>query len=798
MTLATQMLIDGAKAVYALNDLTGTTTAVDATGIYSGTYTGNVQPGQPSIIRAEPLTPSTYFDGASGYVALPVGLDPTGWSKITVEGVFQLPVAPASNERLIANSHTDANFKGFQMLINSSLNGGVFNVGTGGSGSGFAGFTVPISLNTPYHFTGTYDGAQVLIFLNGAPVGGVPWTGTIASSGFPINIGRNPAYTGDYSTALLSCFAIYNAVLTPAQAAAHAYLALHPPAIITKQQVVKVYSAAGAFLDVWRDAPLLGDQGNASGATAPKFAVNAVTSQVTVTLPRSFDNFDEAGDRRGRGTVGAGNVVQFWTYDNGTLTNGRLVYQGYIDGYQPAIDDADNETVQVMLTPFDTALGDVQFIGTQNFGVAGSATTYVDPAAMFKWPFAPVIAATSSSTVTAGTTTAITVSNATNMTPGYTLFLRGTGVDSAKTNTPTILSIVGNTVTFTAAIPTNSYSNTIIIAGIAPLTSVTVVTGGSTSALTVSATTGLAVNMSVGIVGTGGDVGKAEMATILSIVGSVVTFTAPLVNSYSATIGIGPALSFDLITNRPYTYPLTLDAGNPAQAGSPYQLQFHNQNLADYFEAVRTLAPQNWFWRTNHDTLTVSFAQAPTTPTHTFVVGKHINQPQYQKDYNTLKNDIYVKGTGVTSRATGSDIALYGRRTLTIVEPRIIDQHTCDRYAAAVLAQQDVVQYRSTINVVDNRGDLSNLGYDIETIKVGQTCRIENPQFNAEQTLWDQAGWDVDSWDFLPTAQINQTVVIAGLTYQFDTVQLELSILQPSQNRFLTNLARQFAASQFN
>lgn len=439
--------------------------------------------------------------------------------------------------------------------------------------------------------------------------------------------------------------------------------------IINKTQIVKVYNPLGVFLDVWRDCPLLGWQGSSSGATAPKFAVNTITSQVTVTLPRRWDNYDEAGDYRGRGTIGAGNVVQFWVMDNSTLPTGKLVFQGYIDAYEPSIDDADHETVQVTLTPSDTTLGDVKFIGTQQFGTAGAPGTYVDPVTMFDWPF----------------------------------------------------------------------------------------------------------------------------------------------NNINA------------ITNQPYTYPLTLNSDNPTTSSTVFQLQFHNQTPAEWFEAVRTVAPQNWFWRTNIAVLganpiwdtavwdtdrwaagtgfiaqSVTFQLASTTPKHTFIVGKHINQPQYQKDYTVLKNDIYVKGTAITARATSADVSIYGQRTLVIVEPRIIDQNTANRYATAVLAEQDVVNYRSTITVVDSRGDTTGLGYDIETITQGDTCRISNPYFNAANTLWDGALWDTAVWDFSSTAQINQTVVIASMTYQFDNVVLELSILQPSQDRFLLNLAQQFESSQIN
>lgn len=400
-----------------------------------------------------------------------------------------------------------------------------------------------------------------------------------------------------------------------------------------KQQIVKVYTASGTFIDVMRDCPLMGSQ----GCTAPKFAINNTTGQVTITLPRKWDSFDEVGDNRGRGTIGAGNVVQFWVYDNATVTAGRLVYQGYIDAYQPSMADDGSENLQVTLSPFDTVVGDVQFIGTQNFGTAGAPATYVDPVTMFNWP--------------------------------------------AQNTNP--------------------------------------------------------------------------------------------------------------VTGQPYTYPLTLDPGNPSSSGVTYQLQWHNQNLTSWFEAVRTCAPTNWYWRITPKKALV-FQQASATPKHSFIIGRHCSKPQYQKDFQPLKNYVFVKGSGVQATAQGSDLQQFGQRTLTITEPRIIDPSTASRYAAATLAQTDQVQYRSTITVADVRGDGTALGYDIETISVGDTCRLVDPFYNYEYTLWDEAFFDIDTFDYPAIGIINQTVVISGLTYNFDSVDLELSILQPSQDRFLVDLANQF------
>jgi hypothetical protein len=333
---------------------------------------------------------------------------------------------------------------------------------------------------------------------------------------------------------------------------------------------------------------------------------------------------------------------------------------------------------------------------------------------------------------------------------------------------------------------------------VTPVTCTYAVSSG-TSTITVNNAASLAPNMVVGILGNTaimGPAGPSETATIGSISGNNVTFTAPLQNSYSAGLGVMAPTGFNSITNRPYTYPLTLDPSNPTASGYLNHAQLHNQSFAEWFEAVRNLSPLNWYWMVTPQK-TVVFKPASTIAKHTFIIGKHVSQPQYQKDFTNLRNYIYVKGTGVTAIAQGSDIGIYGQRTEVIAEPRIIDANTAQRYANAVLGQLDKVDYRATLTVVDYRGDASGLGYDIETISIGDSCRIADPAYNVIGTLWDAAVWDSDVWDHA-TAQIDQVVTISALTYRFDSVDLELSSLQPSQDKYLINLARQYESSQFN
>lgn len=277
--------------------------------------------------------------------------------------------------------------------------------------------------------------------------------------------------------------------------------------------------------------------------------------------------------------------------------------------------------------------------------------------------------------------------------------------------------------------------------------------------------------------------------------------------------------NIDPITGHTYAYPLTLNASNPASSGVAYSYPFINQNLQSIFATILQMLPANWYYRINAD-LTVSLQQAPTLAQNTFVIGKHIAAPTYTQDWTQLKNVIYylgastdtattsglnlpgvqstaAGGTHLISIAKGADISIYGERLQLMSDTRVLDQTTLNALSAAQLTALDQMQLRTTIRLVDYRGDSRpNIGYDIESIRVGDTCVLQDPLFVPMSThanaYWDVAQWDTDWWTYLPVTPLNQVVTIVALTYNFDYVDLELASPQPSQDVALGRIRQQF------
>jgi hypothetical protein len=404
---------------------------------------------------------------------------------------------------------------------------------------------------------------------------------------------------------------------------------------IYKQQQVLVFTPSGQFLGTWPDAPLL---------AGFKEVINGATSPLQISLPRAFDNFDQQGAPGSRGTVAQGNVVQYWLYGPNLPSTGLLRFQGIIDSYEATINEHGAQSVNIILTPFDSVLGDhaVTSDAGVTFGTAGQPSTYVDPVAMAKWFF--------------------------------------------QNN--------------------------------------------------------------------------------------------------------------DSLTGIPYMAPLTWAASNPSSSGVTAQFWFTRETMLNCMTSILYMLPPNWFFRVNPDK-TFTLNVAPTTAQHIFYVGQNIVNPSYRQDWTQLKNVVVLKYGSPTSSTTyqyvvvnGTDIATFGERVDLEEETRVTDTATATTLADGYLSQNDRVTLRIKVRVPDYRGSFAQpgLGYDIETLHVGDTVQIIDPLSetvvsSTSQSLWDEAHWDVDYWDFAPGQGLSQVVQIQSLSYHFDYVDLELGLMQPSQDR---------------
>jgi len=202
-----------------------TLTQASVSGATVADASGN---GNAGTVMNGPLTFGAMGANFNGQQYVDSALTVTS-SALTVSVWFNAANLSNANQRLVANSHTDTDAKGFQLMFNGGGGSGFFDIGNG-TAEGRASWSKQLVVGTWYHYVGVYDGATVSAYLNGVQVASAAFAGgaIAAGTGPDINIARNPTYAGDYLIGAMSDVRIYQRALSAAEILA-LYQAVTPP-----------------------------------------------------------------------------------------------------------------------------------------------------------------------------------------------------------------------------------------------------------------------------------------------------------------------------------------------------------------------------------------------------------------------------------------------------------------------------------------------------------------------------------------------------------------------------------------
>lgn len=140
-------------------------------------------------------------------------------------------------------------------------------------------------------------------------------------------------------------------------------------------------------------------------------------------------------------------------------------------------------------------------------------------------------------------------------------------------------------------------------------------------------------------------------------------------------------------------------------------------------EKCREVAPQYWYWYIGADNI-FRFRQLSGTADHTFSLGKDIKKITASKSAGSVNNVLLLFDGGSIYKEYDDEtsIATYGRRVKQMTDSKINDEATMDNIGQAFINENKDAKIRIEIEIIDNNE--SNLGYNIESINPGDTCKI--------------------------------------------------------------------------
>jgi hypothetical protein len=240
---------------------------------------------------------------------------------------------------------------------------------------------------------------------------------------------------------------------------------------------------------------------------------------------------------------------------------------------------------------------------------------------------------------------------------------------------------------------------------------------------------------------------------------------------------------------------LTYNDASIQDTGTTVSYTFVSQTLLEVINKCVELAPYNWYWYIDPATNIVYFREKDSYANHTLTLGKHFKSLEVEKRSDEIINTVYFTGgdTGggviLYKKYQNSDsVSFYGLRSTRYIDERVTVAGTAQLLANNLINAKNAPELRMYFELSDS--NLSELGYDIESINVGDIINVRNIKNSDGSSLWDVMLWDVDYWDFNVQQISTMYLQVIRKEYQSDGLRAYCSSVPPDINKRIEDIKR--------
>ena len=568
---------------------------------------------------------------------------------------------------------------------------------------------------------------------------------------------------------------------------------------MAKKYLVKVYSKSGSYLNTWDE--VISD-------ISFQNEINTAGGQMNITLARKAGDYGEGSD------IDFGYKVKVYVFDK-ELIDGDIVFQGYISGYTPIYKD---DTVQLTVLSYGSELNDYMIDGVPIVDVSQTSTNREEQ--IFR-----------GDTLSGG---ASYVMRGQTFKPTSNQNLSGI-VIRMRRDTGTPLALAKPIIRLHSIVP--NYDPTDI-----PLDRIDYMLAEKQIEVTSTTMADITVNFDTLIPLTSGveyfftiqmpfSAGALNFCYIASTTpsayangssyfsygpGSVAAqqwFASsggsfPIGDLYFQTIYISNATkaAFNSYDPGNIARQLTLNASqNGANitydntsielTSTTVSYTFNVNTILEGIQKSTELAPKGWYWYVDYATNKLNFHEKTDLATHTFSLEKDILDAKFEKRIEDVINTIYFTG-GATAGVNffkkyqnAESVSKYGIKSLKYTDQRVTTSATADIISNSILETRSEPELRVTLEILDSNNE-QGLGYDIESIKVGDTIAVRNITQTVGLSTWDVARWDEAYWDFSIYNLSSLNMQIQRIEYNQDRARIYASTIAVDVNKRIEDINR--------
>lgn len=211
---------------------------------------------------------------------------------------------------------------------------------------------------------------------------------------------------------------------------------------------------------------------------------------------------------------------------------------------------------------------------------------------------------------------------------------------------------------------------------------------------------------------------------------------------------------------------INYDTDSIEMTGTEVSYTFNANTVNEALEKVLELCPTDWYWNYNPGTNRYSLKSLSANVARKFTNKKDVQSFKLRKSLTKLVNQVYFTGGGAPAlfQKTTDGVS---RDTYRPGLLKISDQRVTDPDTAAIMSQAQIDRYKDPIFI----GTITITGahpYPIEDIEIGEKVGF------------------INYGDLLD----NLVLQISGLTYNLDTVTLDLGVILPRVPKRIEDIKR--------